>query len=224
MQDYSSALELKSALLPPSSRALASVHYQIATALEFTPDRRSDALSHVEKAISSFRLRLAELSKMPNGDTDARAGEEGLSEEVKKMTEKEREKEVEDVTALIGDLEVKVEELKAAPPAGDFVSESINHLLGSDAFGSALASVFGGAARTGNGGASGSGSGNGAAVNAPVNDLTGMVKKKKKPTAPAAAVANGNGKGKGKEVDVVNGVKRKGDGEGDEAAKKARVD
>ena len=136
------------------------------------------------------------------------------------MSEKEKEKEADDVKALIGDLEVKVEELKAAPPAGDFVSESINHLLGSDAFGSALASVFGSTGANGAGGSGGSGSV--VVANAPVNDLTGMVKKKKKPVA--VVVEGANGTSKGKEVDGVNGVKRKPESRGDEADKKAKVE
>lgn len=194
VQDYSSALEIKSVLLPPSSRALASVHYQLATVLEFTPDRRADALSHVEKALSEFKARLAELQSS-----------NGVSDTVGKLGEKEKEIEVKDVEGLIGDLEVKIEELKAAPPAGDIVSESINHLMRSG---------------EGDGGLGGK------VDERPVNDLTGMVKKK----ASKKAV-----EGKGKGLDGVTGKveeKRKvehengnGNGHGDEpAVKKARVE
>ncbi|WVQ99028.1 hypothetical protein IAU59_006160 [Kwoniella sp. CBS 9459] len=168
VQDYTSALEIKSALLPASSRALASVHYQLATVLEFTPNRRSDSLSHVEKALESFKLRLQELRSASNS-------KDNLSEDVAKLSEKERENEIKDVEALLGDLEVKIEELKAAPPAGDIVSESINHLLGQPE-GLASGSAIGGAS-----GDSG-----------PVNDLTSMVKKKKPKAAAAAAAAATN--------------------------------
>ncbi|ORX33867.1 hypothetical protein BD324DRAFT_206499 [Kockovaella imperatae] len=174
VQDYTSALEIKSALLPSSARSLASVHYQLATVLEFTPNRRADALKHVESAVTGFKARLAEL-----------ASDSEQSDEVKKLSEKEKEKEVEDVKALIGDLEVKIEELKAAPPAEDLVSESINHLLGSDALGSALGSML-------NGSSSGSGGPSGSSVgDAPVNDLTSMVKRKpKKAPVPANGSMN----------------------------------
>ncbi|WVF71875.1 hypothetical protein IAT40_006685 [Kwoniella sp. CBS 6097] len=176
VQDYTSALEIKSALLPASSRALASVHYQLATVLEFTPNRRSDSLNHVEKALESFKLRLQELKSASSSSSSENIGV--LSEEVLKLSEKERENEIKDVETLLGDLEVKIEELKAAPPANDIVSESINHLLGqpdTDGFGSASGS--------------GSGSGStGGGDSGPVNDLTSMVKKKK-PKA-AAAVNN----------------------------------
>ncbi|OCF40638.1 hypothetical protein I317_05570 [Kwoniella heveanensis CBS 569] len=178
VQDYTSALEIKSALLPPSSRALASVHYQLATVLEFTPNRRSDSLSHVEKALESFKLRLQELksASASASASDASSKEAAaltVSEEVSKLNEKERENEIKDVEALMGDLEVKIEELKAAPPAGDIVSESINHLLGQS----------GGIA---------SGSGTSGVDNGPVNDLTSMVKKKKPKAVAAAAAAVNN--------------------------------
>jgi HAT1-interacting factor 1 len=171
VQDYTSALKIKSSLLPSSSRALASVHYQLATALEFTPNRRGDALSHVEKAVEGFKSRLSELR-----------GEAVAGDEVAKLSEKEKYKEVEDVLSLLGDLEVKIEELKQAPPAEDLVSESINHLLGQPS------------------GAVGNGSGEAKADSGPVNDLTGMVKKKKKPVQAAVQVTAQEVAGKGKEV------------------------
>jgi HAT1-interacting factor 1 len=180
VQDYSSALSIKQALLPPSSRALASVHYQLATVLEFTPNRRSDALSHVEKALEGFKARLSELS----GDVTA-------GDEVSKLSDKDKEAEKKDVQALLGDLEVKIEELKAAPPAEDIVSESINHLLGQP---------------------SSSGGVPAQPDNAPVNDLTGMVKKKKKPAAaPVPTTANGEeaANGKRKAEEEVGGEEKK---------------
>lgn len=151
MKDYEAAVKLKSSLLPKSSRALASAEYQLGTALEFTPAGRPSALVHVQAALDGFKARLAELTATTEPSAD-----------VAKLSDKERESERKDVEALIGDLEVKIEELKAAPEGGDIVSESINHLLG----------------------------GQGGEVKAdagPVNDLTSMVKKKKKPAAPAPA-------------------------------------
>ena len=203
VQDYSSALEIQSALLPPSSRALASVHYQLATVLEFTPNRRADALSHVVSALDGFKLRLSELS----------SPSQKSNEEVSKLSEKDRESEKKEVEALIGDLEVKIEELKAAPPPSDFVSESINHLLGQD---TGFGAVLSGALNGGEG--SGSGAGSSAATNAPVNDLTSMVKKKPKKTAEA------NGKGKAADGAQANGNKRAVEGgENGEASEAKKV-
>ena len=156
VQDYSEALRIKSTLLPPSSRALASVHYQLATVLEFTPAGRDAALRHVQKALAGFQARLAELSK-PTSAVD----------EITKLSDKERESEKKDAEGLIEDLQIKIEELKQAPVGGevDIVKEGVNHLLGGglSAFGVPTTST-----ETDSG---------------PVNDLTSMVKKKKKPAA-----------------------------------------
>lgn len=179
MLDYSSALQIKSTLLPPSSRALASVHYQLATVLEFTPDRRPDALSHVESALSSFRA---------------------LRTELQSSDVKDKEAEIRDVHGLIGDLEVKIEELKAAPEPKDVVIEGIKHLLGQS----------GGEGSNGTARIDGKEDG-------PVRDLTGMVKKK----VPKKV----EGKGKGVEgVNGVNGEKRSVENGDEPAAKKARVE
>lgn len=136
------------------------------------------------------------------------------------MSEKERENEKKDVEGLISDLEIKIEELRSAPEAMDPVSESIKHLLGQggeSAFGPSLAG--------------GSGS-NGAASSAPVNDLTGMVKKKKRvqPQQPQNQTsATGQAQVdaplpevKGKEVD--SGDKRKAEEAVESDAKKAKTE
>jgi HAT1-interacting factor 1 len=168
VQDYTAALDIKKALLPASSRALASAHYQLGTVLEFTPAGRKAALEHVQAALDGFKLRAADITAADAGKAD-----EVKSEDVARMTSKEREAESRDVAALIGDLEVKIEELNSAPEPADFVAESINHLLG---------------------GAPAAGSSAAAVDSRPVNDLTSMVRKKapKKPTAAAPpAAANG---------------------------------
>ena len=201
MSDYSSALGIKATLLPPSSRALASVHYQLATVLEFTPDRRPDALSHVQQALSGFKARLAELRSSAGSD------------ELFKLGSKEKEGEIRDVEGLIQDLEVKIEELKAAPEVGDIVRESISHLMG-EAVGQGVNEKEDG----------------------PVNDLTGMVKKK---VPKRTSAMDGKGKGvetqsmsgkqtiNGKGGEEVNGDKRKVENENGEdgsAEKRAKLE
>ncbi|EIW66326.1 hypothetical protein TREMEDRAFT_35273, partial [Tremella mesenterica DSM 1558] len=123
VQDYTSALNLQTPLLPPFSRVLASVHYQLSSVLEFVPDRRAEALDHVHSALKGFQAR----QKNETSSKDQNASVEG---EISKMSIKELENELKDVVSLIDDLEAKIEELKSAPEPTDFVKESITHLLG----------------------------------------------------------------------------------------------
>ncbi|KAL7424292.1 hypothetical protein Q5752_001882 [Cryptotrichosporon argae] len=165
VSDYTAGLGIKQALLPQSSRALASTHYQLATALEFTPDGRAQALAHVRAAHACFAARAeaivasASTSASPAG-ASAGAGA-AVPDDIARLSAKDAAAERSECAALMADLEAKIDELEAAPQAGDLVSESINHLLG------------GGVAEA-------------KKDDGPVNDLSGMVKKKKKP-APAAA-------------------------------------
>ncbi|TYJ54159.1 hypothetical protein B9479_005170 [Cryptococcus floricola] len=188
VEDFTTALTIKSALLPPSSRALASLHYQIATALENIPSKRTSALSHVQAAIHAFQLRKAQLSGPPTSDQPAEVG---------KLSEKEKKNELEEVELLIGDLEAKVEELKSTPEAAQEVHESINLLMGQSE---------GGGVKVDNG---------------PVNDLTGMVKKKKPKAAPARPAP---APAPAADAPVVGGEKRAAEGGEEPAAKKAKPD
>ncbi|WWC89725.1 uncharacterized protein L201_004650 [Kwoniella dendrophila CBS 6074] len=171
VQDYTSALEIQNKLLPLSSRILASTHYQLATVLEFTPNKKKEALDNVEKSLNSFTQRLQQLE---NKDVNVNDLNDLNNEEIKKLNEKEKEKEINDVRNLIEDLKVKIEELKSNSSGNqeenDLISKSINHLLGNDQnlneFGSASSSIT-------------------TDVNAVVNDLTSMVKKKKPKVVPS---------------------------------------
>jgi HAT1-interacting factor 1 len=158
-------------------------------------------MTHVQAALAGFKERRTQLQAIISSNTET----SGIEEEVKKMSVKEREGELGDVEALIGDLESKIEELKTAPAVGgDLVSKGIEHLLGggSGAFGE------------------GSGAGKKDEDQSPVNDLTSMVKKK----APKKIKPSMKEEDK-PEVIEENREKRKGDdvvGEVDE--KRARVD
>ncbi|KAK4686403.1 HAT1-interacting factor 1, partial [Tremellales sp. Uapishka_1] len=193
VQDYTSSLEIKSALLPASSRALAALHYQLATVLDFIPNGRVDALKHVEKAVEGFKARKQEL------EAGAQVDEEG---------KKYGENELKDVEGLLADLQVKLEELKTAPPPNDLVAESLDHLLGNSSSSAPLSTEPAG----------------------PINDLTSMVRKKA-PKVVAAVKELAEGAQKKVETavngveEISNGVKRKTEGEGvDEPAdKKAKA-
>ncbi|WVO14156.1 hypothetical protein L204_101787 [Cryptococcus depauperatus] len=184
IQDFTSALSHLSHL-PSSSRRVASAHYQLATALEFSPNQRDSALSHVQSALDGFIARKTELESK-----DAAK----WNQEIQKLNEKDREGELKDVDILIGDLEVKIEELKTAPEASDLVHESISHLMGTGEASGSVAKVESG----------------------PVNDLTGMVKKKKSKTTATASVAAS--------MDVKDEGKRVTEGGGEPEAKKVKTD
>ncbi|GAA6010082.1 hypothetical protein JCM10207_007550 [Rhodosporidiobolus poonsookiae] len=168
--EYSSALSTLSAVLPPYDRALSELHMLIALALDFVPNATSRAVSHAEKAKDVLLQKIAQLEQVPEGERD----------------EKNR-REVEDIRGLMGDVDMKIEDLRTVPtaPAPSAADSALEALL-RDSMG-AVAS---------------------AAASGQVNDLTGLVKKKKK--APAAAAVKevveeeiGGGVAKGGEENVV---------------------
>ena len=59
--DYSASLELKTALLPQSSRQIAEAHYKLSIVLDLQSGRLAQAIKHIEKALDSVDARLAEL-------------------------------------------------------------------------------------------------------------------------------------------------------------------
>lgn len=59
--DYQAGLDLKTQLLPVTSRQIAEAHYKLSMVLDLTPGRLSDAIAQAEKALQSVESRLAEL-------------------------------------------------------------------------------------------------------------------------------------------------------------------
>jgi HAT1-interacting factor 1 len=206
VSDYTSSLSIKMKLLPSSSRELASVHYRLATVLEFTPQRRGDSLKHVQSALSAFKERKSQLQAAISSPSDTNIS---IEEDVKKMSTKQRADELSDVQGLIGDLESKIEELKSAPAmGGDLVTQGIEHLLG------------------GGSGAFGEGSGGAQEDDKPVNDLTSMVKKKapKKVKPAAAGAENGTLNGSGGKSNGENPTDGNGESNGEKRKAQDPVD
>lgn len=130
--DYSVGLELKTELLPISSRQIAEAHYKLSIVLDLTSGRLSDAITHVEKALNSVSTRITEVrdgldgklvplptakSKEQDRKGKGRADSVVLvpGELVQNMTRSQMEAELRDLESLRGDLAAKVEELKTAP-------------------------------------------------------------------------------------------------------------
>ncbi|KAI5995402.1 hypothetical protein EDD15DRAFT_2422483 [Pisolithus albus] len=130
--DYSAGLELKTELLPISSRQIAEAHYKLSIVLDLTSGRLSDAITHVEKALNSVSTRITEVRDGLDGKLlplpTAKAKEQDWKgkgradsvvlvpgELVQNMTRSQMEAELRDLESLKGDLAAKVEELKTAP-------------------------------------------------------------------------------------------------------------
>lgn len=89
--EYDAALSLLASLLPPYDRALSELHMLIALALDFVPDAVGRAVEHAEKAKAVLLLKKAQLEAIPKEE----------------RTERD-EKEIIQITELMGDVEMKV--------------------------------------------------------------------------------------------------------------------
>ncbi|GAA5999803.1 uncharacterized protein JCM10292_003751 [Rhodotorula paludigena] len=149
VEEYSSALSTLSRILAPYDRALSELHMLIALALDFVPNATSRAVSHAEKAKGVLVLKLAELEKVPEQEREDKA-----------------KREIEDIRSLMGDVDMKIEDLRTVPeaPAPTAADSALEALLRQSS--NAMAS---------------------AAASGSINDLTSLVKKKKK-AAPAPGI------------------------------------
>ncbi|GAA5820584.1 hypothetical protein JCM3770_007166 [Rhodotorula araucariae] len=150
VDEYSAALSGLSRVLAPHDRALSESHMLIALALDFVPNATARAVSHAEKAKGVLLLRLAELERVPAEEREDKA-----------------KREIEDIKSLMGDVDMKIEDLRTVPeaPAPTAADAALEALLRQSQ------GVMAQAAASGS-----------------VNDLTSLVKRKKK--APAARVVS----------------------------------
>lgn len=213
--DYSAGLELKTQLLPLSSRQLAEVHYKLSIALDLTAGRLADAIHHAQRALESIEARLDELraglagtlaplpepSATADGDAKGKGkGKQGVlapDEQVQNWSKTQIEAEIKELCELKQDLALKVDELKSAPnderDGGLSAPELAHRALDRELNAAPVPSQ-----------------------GQPVNDLTSMVvKKKKKAPAPVPAPESSGA-----------AEKRKAEGEETETApdKKARLE
>lgn len=126
--DFEAGLALKDRILPVSSRQLAEAHYKLSMVLDLTSGRLQEAIHHAEKALESVETRLSELQtglagtlpSVPADDEpkvseiDAKGKGKAMVKKmirddlVQKMTIKEIESELKELTELREDLALKV--------------------------------------------------------------------------------------------------------------------
>ncbi|TKY85645.1 hypothetical protein EX895_005184 [Sporisorium graminicola] len=221
--DYRSSLDVLLPLLNPHSRRLADAHLRLGLALEFHPEveQRKGAKAHVQAASDVLAARVAVIqaridtlaAQNSSSSADTASGGKEKDDLADLTDEAALQKELLDVQQLKKELDTKLEEYEsedgqaqlngqpdltgvlglpadaAAAAAGmstkDALQQAIKDaFLGAQAEGSTDLNPFTGAAAKG------------AAPDAPVNNLSSMVKRKKKPEADetaAAAAAEANG-------------------------------
>ncbi|POY75299.1 hypothetical protein BMF94_1670 [Rhodotorula taiwanensis] len=198
VEEYTAALEVLSTVYSPSNRALSELHMLIALALDFVPNGNDRAVLHAEKAKKVLLLKLDELEAVKEGDRDDKT-----------------KREIEDIKGLMGDVDMKIEDLRTVPvaPAPSAADSALEAFLRQSS-----ATLRADPA-------------------APVNDLSSLVKKKKK-VEPAPGIIQEEVKEpaveenviviKKQEGDEVPDGKRKADDDattvGEGVAKKAKVE
>ncbi|KAF8329501.1 uncharacterized protein EI90DRAFT_3125261 [Cantharellus anzutake] len=194
ISDYTSALNLKTELLPLHHRQIAEAHWKLSMVLDLTSGRLGDAVEHVEKAIASVVSRLRVLRDGVQGELPepARADPKGkgkatvvgiqIGDPIASLTKEQMEKEISEFEELKGELQLKLDDLRMAPEKAEEMS--------APALAAAqLTKELGGPSGT-------------SLTNAQINDLTGMVKKKKKvpDVAPGPDDSSSSGKRKAEET------------------------
>ncbi|GAC94056.1 potential histone binding protein [Pseudozyma hubeiensis SY62] len=217
--DYQSSLDTLRPLLNPHSRRLADAHLRLGLALEFHPEveQRRGAKAHVQAASDVLAARIAAIQARIDSATtsttssSADTGTEKEKDDLADLHDQAAlEKELADVQQLKKELDTKLEEYEtedgqaqlngqpdltgvlglpadaAAAAAGMSTKDALQQAI-KDAFLGAQAEG-GGEVNPFTGGAKGA-----AAADAPVNNLSSMVKRKKKPEADDAGDASAAG-------------------------------
>lgn len=212
--DYESSLDTLLPLLLPHSRRLADAHLRLGLALEFHPDvdQRKGAKSHVQAASDVLAARIAAIQSRIDSDSAASevTEEEGKEkDDLAQLSDKAAlQKELEDVQGMKKEIDTKLEEyetedgqaqLNGQPDLTGVLGLSADAAAGGvstkDALQQAIKDAFLGASE-GDGGVNPfTGAAKSASADAPVNNLSSMVKRKKKVEGDDAEAAAADGKG-----------------------------
>ncbi|KAJ1033089.1 hypothetical protein NDA16_000367 [Ustilago loliicola] len=213
--DYRSSLEILTPLLLPHSRRLADAHLRLGLALEFHPEieQRKGAKSHVQSASDVLGKRIAAIQSRINKSSTEAPAEGKEKDDLADLSEPALQKELEEMQGMKKEIDTKLEEydtedrqaqLNGEPdltgvlglPA-DAAAAAKGAMTTKDALQQAIKDAFLGAQAEQ--GAEGVNPFTGAAAkssDAPVNNLSSMVKRKKKPEAETEAERNGEAEAK----------------------------
>lgn len=116
--DYTAALNLKTALLPITSRQIAEAHYKLSIVLDLTSGRLKDAILHAEKAVVSLEARISEIKQRlatsdngtaPVGNGKGKGKQKASGpDDIANMTKVQMEGELKELAELINELSAKV--------------------------------------------------------------------------------------------------------------------
>jgi HAT1-interacting factor 1 len=178
------------------------VHYKLGLVLDMTSGRLKDAIAHVEQAVATTQARLDELRAALAADAPAPSepakdtkgkGKAVASGSVAALSKSQIEAEIKEMEGLSDDLKLKVSRgwFLVSARANSFQLEELSQPEQEEAQavdGQLSAPALAALAldKDLNGGAKSSAAGTVPGQTGPVNDLTGMVKKKKKADATPA--------------------------------------
>lgn len=217
--DYKSSLDLLLPLLNAHSRRLADAHLRLGLALEFHPDvdQRKGAKAHVQAASDVLAARVAAIqSRIDNPSSEPAEPTEGKEKDdlAKLHDETALKKELQDVQEMKKELDTKLEEydtedgqaqLNGQPDLTGVLglpADAAKGMSTKDALQQAIKDAFLGAQAEDAGEVNPfTGAAKSAAADAPVNNLSSMVKRKKKPEGEeTAASASANVEGESKKA------------------------
>ncbi|CAE7219627.1 unnamed protein product [Rhizoctonia solani] len=201
--DYTSGLSIKTQLLPFYSREVCEANYRLALVLDLTPNKLSEAIRHIEQAMSSLKARATvikdRLESLPVTEGKGKGKGIAINDPIDTMDEAQLQTELKEVEELLKDISLKHEDMKATPePTGQVDEPTGAQKILDDWLKPSLPAAEVPPQMDG-----------------PVNDLSKLVKKKKKPTNASPETETG---GSGAAPSVIATGKRKVEIEGDESS------